>query len=94
MFVHLFFDTFISLSVLLQCFPCLCSVKWENLFGANRIVKGVLWVPVLVVKMGVNVCLCVCGCVCVCARARLCVNGIDKCGSVVSRKLPSPCLSD
>ena len=75
MFVHLFFDTFISLSVLLQCFPCLCSVKWENLFGANRIVKGVLWVPVLVVKMGVNVCLrvcavCVCVCVCVCVYVR------------------------
>lgn len=75
MFVHLFFDTFISLSVLLQCFPCLYSVKWENLFGANRIVKGVLWVPVLVVKMGVNVCV----------RVGMCVNGIDKCGSVVSR---------
>ncbi len=84
MFVHLFFDTVISLSVLLQCFPCLYSVKWENLFGANSIVKGVLWVPVLVVKMGVNLCVRVC----------LCVNGIDKCGSVVSRKHPSPCLSD
>lgn len=79
MFVHLFFDKFISLAVLLQCFSCLYSVKWENLFGANRIVKGVLWVPVLVVKIGVNLCVCVRVCV------YLCVNGIDKCGSVVSR---------
>lgn len=60
MFVHLYFDTFLSLSVLLQCFRCLHSVKWENLFGANRIVKEVLWVPVLVVKMGVSSCVCVC----------------------------------
>ena len=37
---------------------------------------------------------CVCVCVCVCMCAHLCVNGIDKCGSVVSRKHPSPCLSD
>ena len=45
---------------------------------------------------GENGCQCVYVCVyvCVCARARLCVNGIDKCGSVVSRKHPSPCLSD
>lgn len=71
MFVHLFFDTFISLSVLLQCFPCLYSVKWENLFWANRIVKGVLWAPVLLVKLVVSLC--------------VCVNGIDKCGSLVSR---------
>lgn len=80
MFVHLFFDTFLSLSVLLQCFPCLHSVKWENLFGANRIVKEVLWVPVLVVKMGVNLCVCVCEC----------VNGINKCGSLGGKKPPSP----
>lgn len=66
MFVHLFSDTFLSHSVLLQCFRCLYSVKWENLFEANRIVKEVLWVPVLMVKMGVNSCLR--ACVCVCAR--------------------------
>lgn len=66
MFVHLFSDTFLSHSVLLQCFRYLYSVKWENLFEANRIVKEVLWVPVLMEKMGVNSCLC--ACVCVCAR--------------------------
>lgn len=66
MFVHLFSDTFLSHSVLLQCFRCLYSVKWENLFEANRIVKEVLWVPVLMVKMGVNSCLC--------ARVRVCVR--------------------
>lgn len=66
MFVHLFSDTFLSHSVLLQCFRCLYSVKWENLFEANRIVKEVLWVPVLMVKMGVNSCLC--------ARVRVCVH--------------------
>lgn len=65
MFVHLFFDTFLSLSVLLQRFLCLHSVKWENLFGANRIAKEVLWVPVLVVKMGVNLCVHVWARVCV-----------------------------
>lgn len=56
MFVHLFFDAFISLSVLLHCFPSLCSEKWGNLFGAHRIVKGALWAPVLQVKMGVSLC--------------------------------------
>lgn len=67
MFVHLFSDTFLSHSVLLQCFSCLYSVKWENLFEANRIVKEVLWVPVPMVKMGVNSCLCAYGCVPLCA---------------------------
>lgn len=85
MFVHLFSDTFLSHSVLLQCFCCLYCVKWGNLFEASRIVKEVLWVPVLMVKMGVNSCLCTC--VHVCVRAHGCVK-INKCGSVVRRKHP------
>lgn len=48
------FITFSSAPV----FSLLLQRKWENLFEANRIVKGVLWVPVLMVKMDVNSCLC------------------------------------
>lgn len=83
MFVHLFSDTFLSHSVLLQCFSCLYSVKWENLFEANRIVKEVLWVPVLMVKMGVNSCLFVCVRVCLCVRVK-----INKCGKLLGKKHP------
>lgn len=51
----------------------------ENPFEANRNVKEVLWVPVLVVKMGVNLSVCV----------HASADGINKCSRLVSRKQPT-----